>query len=370
MQFIDLKSQQERIRSGLEARIKAILDHGRYILGPEVAEVEERLKEYCGAANCISCSSGTDALLMLLMGLDVGPGDIVFVPDFTFIATAEMVALLGATPCFVDIQEDTYNICPKDLERKIGIASDLYPEKRPKGIITVDLFGQPVDYEEIEVVARKFELWVIDDAAQGYGAAYKDKRVGALTPYTATSFFPAKPLGCYGDGGAVFCQDDGFAEKLKSIRVHGQGSDRYENVRLGINGRFDSIQAAVLLEKLTIFDDELERRNEAASFYSEALKNKYAVPVVKPDRSSVWAQYALRHPERDKIMEGLKERGIPAAIYYPIPIHEQKGYEQYSEGIECTVTERVSKEVFSIPMHPYLTPEVQQEIVDALVDVG
>ncbi len=371
IQFIDLAAQQARIRENLEQRIKTVLDHGKYIMGPEVGELESQLAEYTGVKHCVVCASGTDALLMALLAYGVGPGDAVFTTPFTFIATAEVIALLGATPVFVDIDPVSYNIDPAQLEKAIaGLAAD-HPELKPKGIIPVDLFGQPADYAEINAIAQKYGLPVWEDAAQSFGATYQGRRACSLAEVACTSFFPAKPLGCYGDGGAVFTDDDAIAEALRSIRVHGQGTHKYDNVRIGINGRMDTLQAAVVLEKLTIFDEELALRQQVAERYSAALPERYVVPAVKPDRSSAWAQYSILSNNRETDMARLKENGVPTAIYYPKPLHLQDAFAHlgYQLG-DFPVTESVMHKIFSLPMHPYLDAETQEYITAVLLETG
>jgi len=364
--FIDLHAQQSRIRPSVEERIKKVLDHGKYIMGPEVKELEQRLAEFVGVKHCVTCASGTDALLMPLMAYEIGPGDAVFTTPFTFISTAEVITLLGATPVFVDIDRQTYNIDAaklRDAVKKVTAQERL----NPKGIIPVDLFGQPADYEEIEHIAADFDLFVIEDAAQAFGAIYKNKHACSFGDVASTSFFPAKPFGCYGDGGAVFCDDDQMDERLRSIRVHGQGSDKYDNIRIGINGRFDTIQAAVLLAKLEIFEDEIQLRDQVAKRYSEKLAGSVVTPMVKADRTSVWAQYSLLTENRDKLLEALKSSGIPTAIYYPKPLHLQEAYRSlgYRRG-DFPVSEKIADQIFSIPMHPYLSEEDQDYIVEAI----
>jgi UDP-2-acetamido-2-deoxy-ribo-hexuluronate aminotransferase len=360
--FIDLKSQYKRIEGSVQKRINDVLGHGGFIMGPEVGELEKRLASYVGVRHCISCSSGTDALLLSLMAYGVGPGDAVFTSTFTFISTAEVICLLGATPVFVDIDSRTFNLDPEELERKIesgfrgeyeaqGIGKDI----KPKGIIGVDLFGLPADYEAINRIAKRHGLFVVEDAAQSFGASHKGKRAGSLAEVGATSFFPAKPLGCYGDGGAILTDKDDLAETMKSLRVHGKGKNKYDNVRIGINGRLDTIQAGILLAKLDIFDDELEARQEVAQRYSDGLKDTVGVPYVPEGFTSIWAQYSVITEKRTQLMAGLKEAGIPTAIYYPKPLHMQTAFSflGYQEG-SLPVSERISKTVFSLPMHPYL----------------
>jgi dTDP-4-amino-4,6-dideoxygalactose transaminase len=302
------------------------------------------------------------------MAYNLGPGDVVFTSPFTFIATAEVVALLGASLVFVDIDPHTYNIDPKKLEDAVVKFLKVSSGKKAKGVIPVDLFGQPADYDAISVIAKKHGLFVLQDAAQSFGATYKGKKAGSLGDVAATSFFPAKPLGCYGDGGAIFCNDDAIAEKLRSLRVHGQGSDKYDNVRIGINGRLDSIQAAVLLAKMEIFDEEIILRNSVASRYTEKLKGAVGTPFVRDDCSSVWAQYSILVPERANVMSKLKRAGVPTAIYYPKPLHLQEAFRSlgYRHG-DFPVSERIADSIFSIPMHPYLSHEDQDYIVNAIV---
>jgi dTDP-4-amino-4,6-dideoxygalactose transaminase len=367
--FIDLKAQQEKISPDIKERIQRVLSHGQYIMGPEVTELEERLAVYVGVKHAISCSSGTDALLMPLMAYGVGPGDAVFTSPFTFVATAEVIQLLGGTPIFVDIDRKTFNIDPEALE--VAMASARQNPKtaslQPKGVVPVDLFGQPADYDRINAFARKHGLFVLEDAAQSFGGTYKGRRSCSLAQIAATSFFPAKPLGGYGDGGAIFTDDDTLATILKSIRVHGQGADKYENVRIGLNGRLDTLQAAVLLAKLEVFDVEVTARQKVAARYSEALKEVVEVPYVDPECTSVWAQYSVVSDRRAELVENLQRAGIPSAIYYPLPLHLQKAFAHlgYKEG-DFPVSEQVSKRIFSLPMHPYLAEKDQSRIVTAL----
>jgi len=369
MDFIDLKTQQQAIMPSLQERIQRVLDHGQYIMGPEIHELEARLASYVGVKHAVSCSSGTDALLMPLMAYGVGPGDAIFTTPFTFIATAEVVELLGATTVFVDIDARTFNIAPHLLAAAIADLgkNPRTASLRPRGVIPVDLFGQPADYDRINAIAAQHGLFVLEDAAQSFGGTYKGKRAGALAEVAATSFFPAKPLGGYGDGGAVFTDNDHLAEILRSIRVHGQGTDRYDNVRLGINGRLDTLQAAILLAKLEVFPREVAARQEVARRYSQALESLVEVPYVAPDCTSVWAQYSVLSDARALLLERLKQAGIPAAIYYPKPIHLQAAFAHlgYQPG-DFAVSERAAARIFSLPMHPYLTQDDQDRIVAAL----
>jgi dTDP-4-amino-4,6-dideoxygalactose transaminase len=355
--FIDLKAQQDRIRPQIDAAIKRVLDRGAYIMGPEVKELELKLAEFCDVKHAITCANGTDALALGLMAKCVTKSDAVFVPSFTFAATVEVVALLGATPVFVDVLPDTYNMDPKSLE--MGISKALNLGLQPKGAITVDLFGQPADYDEIQAVADRHSLWIMADAAQSFGATYKGRNVGNITEITTTSFFPAKPLGCYGDGGAVFTNDDNLAAIIKSLRVHGQGSNKYDNVRIGMNSRLDTMQASILLEKIKIFPDEIASRQQAATWYSEALSKVVSTPAVADGITSVWAQYTIRLPDkidRSELMADLKAIGLPTMIYYVKPLHQQKAYEHYpvtgDRGLP--VSEQLSDRVLSLPMSGYL----------------
>jgi dTDP-4-amino-4,6-dideoxygalactose transaminase len=357
MQFIDLKSQLERIRPGVEAAIKRVLDHGIFIMGPEVYALEKELSTFCGAKHVITCANGTDALGLGLMAKNVRPGDAVFVPSFTFAATAEVVAWMGATPVFIDALEDTYNLDPTSLEYGIAQAKKL--GLNPVGIIAVDLFGQPADYDTIEAIAAEHDLWVMADGAQSFGASYKGRKVGNIGDIATTSFFPAKPLGCYGDGGAIFTNDDELAAIMASLRVHGQGLDKYDNVRIGMNARLDTIQAAILLEKLTVFPDELVTRQKTADAYTDVLKDHVAVPHVIEGATSTWAQYTVRLPDhvnRPQLMSALKESGIPTMVYYAKPLHLQTAYKHYptATGGSLPVCEKLSEHVLSLPMSGYV----------------
>ena len=365
MQFIDLKAQQRRIRAKIEEKIRAVLDHGQYILGPEIGELEKRLSEYVGVNHAISCASGTDALLMALMAYNVKPGDMIITTPFTFIATAEVVSLIGARPVFADIDPKTFNIDPAKLEQAVK-------NHKAKGIITVDLFGLPADYDPINAIAKKYGLFVIEDAAQSFGAEYHGKKTCSLADMSCTSFFPAKPLGCYGDGGAVFTNDDELAHQLRSIRVHGQGVDKYDNVRIGINGRMDTIQAAILLAKLDIFPEEVCLRQQVAHIYTQlcTLHSALCTPSVPEDLMSVWAQYSLLARDshvRKRVQDALAKAGIPTAIYYPKPLHLQQAFEYlgYKQG-DFPITEDCAARIFSLPMHPYLAPQEQENIADII----
>ncbi|OQB20523.1 MAG: UDP-2-acetamido-2-deoxy-3-oxo-D-glucuronate aminotransferase [Firmicutes bacterium ADurb.Bin182] len=369
IEFIDLMAQYRRIKSDIDKNIEAVLKYGKYILGPEVKELEQKLGEYTGAKHVITCSNGTDALLMPLMAWGVGRGDAVFTTPFTFIATAEVISLLGAVPVFVDIDPDTFNIDPNLLESAIKKTIS-EGNLTPKAIIPVDLFGLPADYDNILRIAEKYGLKVLEDAAQSFGSVYKQKRTGSLCDAVATSFFPAKPLGCYGDGGAIFTGDDHLAEKLFSIRAHGQGNAKYENVRTGINGRLDTLQAAILLVKLNIFNEELISRKRIASRYILLLKDVLKTPVVPDGLESCWAQYSVLAKddgEREYLRNELKNAGVPTAVYYPVPLHLQKAFSYlgYKKG-DFSVSEYVSSRIFSLPMHPYIENETIEKITGVI----
>lgn len=388
MKFVDLSAQQKRIREKIEDNILKVLDHGQYILGPEVEKLEEKLAEFVGVKHSVSCASGTDALLMALMAYNVGPGDAVFTTPFTFIATAEVISLLGATPVFVDIDPKTYNIDPGKLEEAISALqtndSDLHPlpnthnpsSIKLKGVITVDLFGLPADYEQINAIVRKYELFVIEDAAQSFGAEYKEKKSCNLADVACTSFYPAKPLGCYGDGGMCFTNDDELGGVLKSLRVHGEGHHKYDNVRIGMNGRMDTLQAAILLAKFDIFPEEIELRNQIAKKYSELLattSHELSTPFVPDGYKSAWAQYSLlaqNEKHRLSLQGRLKEESIPTVIYYPKPLHIQTAFDSlgYKKG-DFPISEDISSRIFSLPMHPYLKEKDQRKIAKVILEV-
>ncbi len=367
MQFIDLMAQQARIKDKIDARIQDVLSHGKYILGPEVKELENALAEYVGVKHAVGVSSGTDALLMPLMAYGIQPGDAVFCPTFTFIATAEVVQLLGATPVFVDIDADSFNMDVSKLEEAIVKVKE-EGKLTPKAIIPVDLFGQPADYEEIMAVANKYDLIVLEDAAQGFGGEIRGKMACSFAHVAGTSFFPAKPLGTYGDGGMVFTDDTEIYEKLLSIRVHGKNKDdKYDNIRVGVNGRLDTLMAAILLPKFEIFPEEIQLRQVVAERYNEGLGDVLKTPFVAEYKLSAWAQYTLVHPERDQLIEGIKADGIPVAVYYPKPLHLQSAFAHlgYQEG-DFPVSEAMAKQVFSLPMHPYLTKEDQDKVIEVV----
>ena len=364
IKFIDLKAQQQRLGERIPRAIQKVLDHGRYIMGPEVQELEQNLSDFSGARHVITCASGTDALLMALMAHGTGPGDAVFVPSFTFIATAEAVALLGATPVFADVDANSFLLDLASFDAALAEANRL--GLRPRGVIPVDLFGQPADYEAINRYAAEHDLFVIADGAQSFGAEVNGGKVGTLAQVTATSFFPAKPLGCYGDGGALFTDNDDLAGKLRSLRVHGQGVDKYDNVNIGMNGRLDTIQAAILLEKLAVFPEEINLRNQVADRYAAQLGDLVEIPAISTGHTSVWAQYTIKTDERDAISERLKRSEVPTAIYYPKPLHRQTAYRGYPRAPDLSVSERLATTVLSLPMHPYLEEGAQRKICDVI----
>jgi dTDP-4-amino-4,6-dideoxygalactose transaminase len=367
--FIDLAAQRRRISEAMDQAVLRVVHHGAYIMGPEVEALEEQLAAFCGARHVISCASGTDALALVIMAKGVRPGDAILCPSFTFAATAEIVAWVGATPVFVDSLADSFNIHPASLRQ--GIETAKAKGLRPVGVIPVDLFGQAADYDALLPICEAEGLWVLCDAAQSFGATYKGRPLGTFGLATTTSFFPAKPLGCYGDGGAVFTDDDDLAEVMRSLRVHGQGTDKYDNVRVGINGRLDTIQAAVLIEKLRIFQDEIEARERIAQRYNAALGDVAIVPQIASGLTSVWAQYTIRLPvgNRDSVAAALKAAGIPTAMYYPKPVHRQVAYRDFpAAGNGLPIADRLAEEVLSLPMHPYLAPALQDRIVQAVRD--
>jgi len=366
--FIDISAQRRRLGTSIDHAVTRVLTHCQFINGPEVTELEAALASFCGAQHVVSCASGTDALLMVLMAKELGRGDAVLCPSFTFCATGEVVALTGATPVFVDVDAATFNMDPASLKRGIHSARRL--GLKPRAVITVDLFGQSADHDAIGAIAAAEGLFVLDDAAQAFGASYKGRRLGTEALATATSFFPAKPLGCFGDGGAIFTDDAELAHALRSVRVHGQGADKYDNVRLGLTARLDTMQAAILLEKLKIFDDEIAARNVVAERYARGLGNAVTVPHVAADRVSVWAQYTIRLPagvNRDGFAAALKAQGIPTAIYYPKSMHQQTAYRDFpvADG-GLPVSEQLSADVISLPMHAYLDAPTQERVIEAV----
>jgi dTDP-4-amino-4,6-dideoxygalactose transaminase len=366
--FIDLAAQRRRLGTSVDEAVSRVLTHCQFINGPEVTQLEAALAAFSGAKHVVTCASGTDALLMVLMAKNVGRGDAVLCPSFTFSATGEAVALTGAVPVFVDVDEATFNMNPDSLQR--GIATTRRLGLKPKAVIPVDLFGQSADHDAIGKVAEAEGLFVLDDAAQAFGASYQGRRLGTFGLVTATSFFPAKPLGCYGDGGAIFTDDAELAQTLRSIRVHGQGSDKYDNVRLGLTGRLDTIQAAVLIEKLKIFEEEIAARNKVAERYARGLGNVVTVPHLAAGCNSVWAQYTIRLPQgcdRDGFAAALKAQGIPTAIYYPKSMHQQTAYRDFpvADG-GLPASEKLSADVISLPMHAYLDEATQERVIKAV----
>ncbi|MFD2632112.1 DegT/DnrJ/EryC1/StrS family aminotransferase [Idiomarina piscisalsi] len=361
MQFIDLAAQQLRIKNEIEQRIAKVLEHGQYILGPEVSELEEALANYTGAKYCITCANGTDALQIAQMALEIGPGDEVITPGFTYIATAETVALLGAKPVYVDVDEATYNLDPQKLEAAIT--------DKTKAIIPVSLYGQCADFDIINEIATKHDIAVIEDAAQSFGAEYKGKKSCNLSTIACTSFFPSKPLGCYGDGGAIFTNDEELAKVIRQIARHGQDR-RYHHVRVGVNSRLDTIQAAILLPKLAILDSEIEARNRVAETYRELFEasKKIITPQIVEHNTSAWAQYTIRVESREKVQSHLKEKGIPTAVHYPIPLNKQPAVADSKATLP--VGDKVAEQVMSLPMHPYMTREDQEVIVSAVIDAA
>jgi dTDP-4-amino-4,6-dideoxygalactose transaminase len=365
--FIDVAAQRRRLGRAVDDAIARVLRHCQFILGPEVRAFEAELAAFCGARYAVSCASGTDALLMVLMAKGIGAGDAVICPSFTFTATAEVVVLAGATPVFADVEEESFNLSPESLRRACDAARRI--GLRPRAVIAVDLFGLPADYGRITQVAAAEDLFVLDDAAQAFGATYGNRRLGTLAPATATSFFPAKPLGCYGDGGAVLTDDEELAQIMRSVRAHGEGRDKYDCVRIGLNGRLDTIQAAVLIEKLKIFPEEIAARDRFARRYSAALSDVAAVPKLAPGATSVWAQYTIRvgGDRRDRLASELKAQGIPTGIYYPTPLHRQEPYRRFPIAEEgAPVSERLAAQVISLPMHAYLDEATQELIIAAV----
>jgi dTDP-4-amino-4,6-dideoxygalactose transaminase len=370
--LVDLQAQRRRLGARIDDAILRVCEHANFIMGGEVAEFERRLAEFCGVRHALTCANGTDALLLGLMAKGVGAGDAVFCPTFTFAATAEVVALVQATPVFVDVREDTFNIDPDSVDAAIATARRL--SLRPAGVIAVDLFGQPADYRSLEGIAEKYGMWVLADAAQSFGAQHRGRRVGQIAEMTATSFFPSKPLGCYGDGGAIFTDDDHLAKCIDSLRIHGKGSDKYDNVRIGMNSRLDAIQAAILMEKLAIFPEELAAREVIAQRYSQALSDVVRTPRTSNEATSAWAVYTIvvEGRDRNKIAADLKAAGISTAIYYPLPLHQQTAYKDYprASGMKLPQAERLAQSVLSLPMHPYLDEAAQDRIIDKVRELA
>lgn len=369
MQLRDLKRQYEALKPAMDEAILGAASSGSYILGEAVQRLEERLASYVGVKHCISCANGTDALRLALMAWDIKEGDAVFVPDFTFFASAEAIALQGATPVFVDVQKDTYNVDPVDLERKIAHVEQEGRHK-PRAIMAVDLFGQPADYRSLGKIALEHNLLLLEDGAQGFGGGIGEEKNCGFGHIGTTSFFPAKPLGCYGDGGAVFTNDDEWAAAIRSLRVHGKGADKYHNVRLGLNSRLDSLQAAVLQVKLDAFEAfELKKAEEIAQAYTDALTAGVFCPATPQGVRSAWAQYTIRIPQRDKARQVLDSLGIPTAVYYPVPLHRQPVFARCGAGTACPVADSLCNEVLSLPMHPYLLPEEQERVINAITTI-
>jgi dTDP-4-amino-4,6-dideoxygalactose transaminase len=368
IELLDLDAQRRRLGSGIDAAIARVLDHGRFIMGPEVGELEAGLSALCEVEHTIACASGTDALLMAMLALDVGRGDAVIVPSFTFASTAEVVALVGATPVFADVRTDTCNL---DAER-LGDAVEAARAAglRPRAVIAVDLYGQPADYDALEPICEAEGLVLVADAAQSLGATWAGRRAGGIGRVACTSFFPSKPLGCYGDGGAVFTDDAELATVLRSLRVHGQGAHKYDNVRVGINGRLDTLQAAVLLQKLSIFEEELDARDRVARRYAELLDGVATLPVVDPRARSAWAQFTVQLAHRDDVATALAERGVPTAVYYSRPLHQQPAYAEHPRaGSGLEVSEQLAGRVLSLPMHPYLDDGAVERVAAAVREV-
>ena len=365
VEFIDLAAQQKRIRSEIDTAIGRVLDHGQYIMGPEVKQFEQLLKDFTGANHALTCANGTDALTLVMMAWGIGPGDAVFVPSFTYVASAETPAQLGATPFFVDVLEDSFNIDPASFAQAIGEAKS--QGLRPAVVIPVDLFGQPADVDAITKIAHAANIKVLVDGAQSFGASSHGRKVGTMGDATTTSFFPAKPLGCYGDGGAVFTQDDELADLINSIRLHGKGSEKYDNVRIGVNSRLDTIQAAILIEKLKIFTAELVAREKLAAAYQDGLGGKVKTPRVAEGLTSAWAQYTLIVENRDALQARLKDHGVPSVIYYPKALTRQDGYSSFpvvSSGV--AISEVLAGKVLSLPMHPYMSNDEQARIIEVI----
>jgi dTDP-4-amino-4,6-dideoxygalactose transaminase len=367
--FIDLQAQRRRLGAPLEAAIKAAVEGGQWILGPQVAQFEKDIAAWAGMKHAIACANGTDALLLALKAWGIGAGDAVFVPAFTFAASGEVVALAGATPVFVDVLPDTFNMDPVSLEAAIALVKQ-DGRLKARAVMPVDLFGQPADYRALEPIARREGLKLLCDTAQGFGGLLDGKRVGSIGDAAATSFFPAKPLGCYGDGGAIFTNDDGMKDALLSLRMHGQGADRYEHVRIGYNSRLDTIQAAILIEKLKAFGGEINLRNKAAQRYNQAFADRdhIVTPRVIDGATSTWAQYTLQVENRAQFQAHLKAAGVPTMVYYPIPLSRQPAYEHYPSA-PTPVSEALSARVLSLPMYPDLDEVTQDRIIAAVLTV-
>ena len=370
MEFRDLIQQYQLHKTEIDNAIQNVLTKVNFIQGKQVAALEEVLAEYVGVKHCVTCANGTDALQLALMTWDIGSGDAVFVPDFTFFSSGEVVPLVGATPVFVDIDEDTYNISPQSLEQAIQYVLEK-TNLNPRVIVAVDLFGQPADFEQIRKIAARYGLLILEDGAQGFGGRIGTKKACSFGDISTTSFFPAKPLGCYGDGGAVFTENDAWADLIRSYRVHGKGMDKYDNVRIGMNSRLDTIQAAVLLEKIKFFDEEIEKCNQVAEEYTKGLQDVVKVPVVKEGFVSGWAQYTVcfqNNKEREQVIKLLKQQNIPTAVYYRKPMHMQEAFRKYQyRGLEYKVTEKVCERCLSLPMHPYLNTAQIRKVTEHIL---
>ncbi|MDB9761476.1 DegT/DnrJ/EryC1/StrS family aminotransferase [Alphaproteobacteria bacterium] len=367
--FIDLGKQQKRLGSKIQNRINLVLSHGKYIMGPEVNELEEKLEQYTGAKHAVTCASGTDALVLALMAYGIGSGDIVFCPTFTFPATAEAIVILGAIPYFIDVEADTFNISMSSLKKGIENVKK-ENQYKIKAIISVDLYGLPANYSQLNIIAKENNMIVIADAAQSFGAEHNNKKVGTLSDITCVSFFPAKPLGCYGDGGAILTNDIIIKDKVKSLRAHGKGTSKYDIDYVGLNSRLDTIQAGILLAKLEGFEWERRQRNTIAENYSKALNKKISIPKVPDGLKSIWAQYTVKHDNRAKIQESLKEKGIPTMVYYPIPMHMQKAYRKYyNNNFSLVNSEVLANQVFSLPMYPDMSEDDQYYIIKNILNL-
>jgi len=366
VEFIDLKTQYANLQPRIQHRLESVLGHGKYILGPEVQELEQQLADFAGVDHCIGVANGTDALQLALMALGVGEGDAVFVPSFTFFASAEVISLVGATPVFVDVEAETYTISIASLKAAIE-DTKVKSQLIPRAIIAVDLFGLPADYTQLEQLAKTEGLHLVEDAAQSFGAGIGERKAGCFGDIATTSFFPAKPLGCYGDGGAVFTSDNNLAELVRSLRVHGKGVDKYDNVRIGLNSRLDTMQAAILLEKLAVYPEEIVQRESVAAAYNQQLANNYELTEVRSGFSSVWAQFTIRSKSRTRqeIQDRLQAEGIPSAVYYSRGVHQQTAYRDLCP-VALPVTEKIQAEVFSLPMSPYLSESDQSRVIDVL----
>lgn len=370
MEFRDLKKQYQAHQKEIDAAMKAVIDETRFITGPQVTQVEEKLAAYAGVKHCIACGNGTDALQLALMAWNIGAGDAVFVPDFTFFSSGEVVPLVGAVPVFVDVKADTYNISPESLEEAIEYVLQ-HTDLKPRAVVAVDLFGQPAEHGKIREIARRYHMFVLEDAAQSFGGRIGERRTCSFGDISTTSFFPSKPLGCYGDGGAVFTDNDEWADILRSLHVHGKGGDKYDNVRIGLNSRLDTLQAAVLLTKMDFLDEELKRCEQAAAAYTERLADVVRTPKVLPGMQSAWAQYTVlteNKEERARLIAALKEAGIPTAVYYKKPMHLQQAFAgNLIEAVSCTQTGEICERCLSLPMHPYLEEEQIEAVCERII---